>query len=71
MDFFKIKERMEQGLEHAVKFKQYIFEAFRAELSAVRGAVARPSNSVEQLCDAFYGLLLPHELDKMLKGDEK
>lgn len=65
------KERMEQGLEHAVKFKQYIFEAFRAELSAVRGAVARPSNSVEQLCDAFYGLLLPHELDKMLKGDEK
>jgi len=65
------KERMEQGLVHAVKFKQYIFEAFRAELSAVRNAVARPSNSVEQLCDAFYGLLLPHELDKMLKGDEK
>lgn len=64
-------ERMALSLVHAVKFKQYIFEAFRTELSAVRGAIARPRNSVEQLCDAFYGLLLPCELDKMLKGDEK
>ncbi|WP_417788464.1 dynamin family protein [Stutzerimonas xanthomarina] len=64
-------ERMEQSLVHALKFKQYIFEAFRAELSTVRGAIAHPKNSVEQLCDAFYGLLLPSELDKMLKGDEK
>lgn len=64
-------ERMEQGLVHALKFKQYIFEAFRTELSTVRDVVARPRNSVEQLCDAFYGLLLPNELDKMLKGDEK
>lgn len=67
----RFNERMEQGLVHAQKFKQYIFEAFRTELSTVRGAVARPRNSVEQLCDAFYGLLLPNELDKMLKGDEK
>nr|WP_228392660.1 dynamin family protein [Pseudomonas sp. WS 5503] len=65
------KERMALSLVHAVKFKQYIFEAFRTELSTVRSAIARPRNSVEQLCDAFYGLLLPCELDKMLKGDEK
>ena len=64
-------ERMALSLVHAVKFKQYIFEAFRTELSTVRSAIARPRNSVEQLCDAFYGLLLPCELDKMLKGDEK
>ncbi|MFV3334975.1 dynamin family protein [Pseudomonas sp. NY15437] len=67
----QFNERMAQGLEHALKFKQYIFEAFSAELRAVRGAIARPRNSVEQLCDVFYLLLLPYELDKMLKGDEK
>jgi len=64
-------ERMEQGIVHARKFKQYIFEAFRIELNTVRSAVAKPKNSIEQLCDVLYGLLLPYELDKMLKGDEK
>ncbi len=67
---FCFNERMAQSLEHALKFKQYIFEGFRSELNTMLSVIAKPKNSIEQLCDIFYTLLLPLELDKMLNGDE-
>lgn len=66
----RFNKRMAQSLKHAHQFKRYIFEAFNTELDTVRRAIDRPGNSVEQLCNIFYLLLLPNELNKMLKGDE-
>ena len=59
---------MQVSLDHAHKFEQYIFEAFKAELYRVRNAISLPVTAVEQLYDMFYLLLLMGELDKMLEG---
>lgn len=66
----RFNKRMAQSLKHAHQFKEYIFEAFKTEVNTVRRTIDSPGNSVEQICNIFYLLLLPNELNKMLKGDE-